>query len=118
MNRTRTYFVTCDVTANVTFEVEAHDSEEAKEIANQLNFTLLIVGEPGIGQQDYLRLWKEKAHDNVYFWGKETNPQIMRILYENAFLTAIPSVTEMLPLVIFESLSQKTPVLCTTHCGG
>lgn len=25
------------MTANVTFEVEAHDSEEAKEIANQLN---------------------------------------------------------------------------------
>ena len=34
---TRTYFVTCDVTANVTFEVEAHDSAEAQEIANQLN---------------------------------------------------------------------------------
>ena len=34
---TRTYFVTCDVTANVTFEVEAHDELEAQEIANQLN---------------------------------------------------------------------------------
>ena len=37
MTETRTYFVTCDVTANVTFEVEAHDIEEAKEIANRLN---------------------------------------------------------------------------------
>lgn len=37
MTETRTYFVTCDVTANVTFEVEAHDSEEAQEIANRLN---------------------------------------------------------------------------------
>ena len=34
---TKTYFVTFDVTANVTFEVEAHDSAEAKKIANQLN---------------------------------------------------------------------------------
>lgn len=34
---TRTYFVTFDVTANGTFEVEAHDEVEAKEIANQLN---------------------------------------------------------------------------------
>ena len=34
---TKTYFVTCDVTANVTFEVEAHDSEEGQEIANRLN---------------------------------------------------------------------------------
>lgn len=37
MTRTRTYFVTFDVTANVTFEVEAHDEVEAQEIANQLN---------------------------------------------------------------------------------
>ena len=36
-NMTRTYFVTFDVTANVTFEVEAHDELEAQEIANQLN---------------------------------------------------------------------------------
>ena len=42
MTRNRTYFVTCDVTANVTFEVEAHDSEEAKEIANQLNVRDLL----------------------------------------------------------------------------
>lgn len=34
---TRTYFVTFDVTANVTFEVEAHDEVEAQAIANQLN---------------------------------------------------------------------------------
>lgn len=34
---TRKYFVTFDVTANVTFEVEAHDEVEAQEIANQLN---------------------------------------------------------------------------------
>lgn len=34
---TKTYFVTFDVTANVTFEVEAHDEVEAQEIANQLN---------------------------------------------------------------------------------
>ena len=34
---TKTYFVTCDVVTNVTFEVEAHDSEEAQEIANRLN---------------------------------------------------------------------------------
>ena len=34
---TRTYHVTFDVTANVTFEVEAHDEVEAQELANQLN---------------------------------------------------------------------------------
>ena len=37
MTETKTYFVTCDVTANVTFEIEAHDCEEAQEIANRLN---------------------------------------------------------------------------------
>ena len=39
---TRTYFVTCDVTANVTFEVEAHDPEEAKEIATGRNLSDLM----------------------------------------------------------------------------
>lgn len=87
------------------------------EIANELQLNLLIVGEPGIGQQDYYQRCKNIAGNNVVFGGKETNPNIMRQLYKGAYLTAIPSVTEMLPLVIFESLSQHTPVLCTTHCG-
>lgn len=87
------------------------------EIANELNLKLIIVGEPGIGQNSYYNLCKKKSKNNVFFWGKEANPNIMRRLYKNALLTAIPSKTEMLPLVIFESLSQKTPVLCTTHCG-
>lgn len=87
------------------------------EIANELKLNLLIVGEVGTGHKDYFELCKKKAGDNVYFWGKESNPNILRSLYKRASLTAIPSKTEMLPLVIFESLSQNTPVLCTSHCG-
>ncbi len=87
------------------------------KISNELKLNLIIVGEPGTGQKDYFDLCKNSAGDNVLFWGKESNPNIMRALYNKAALTAIPSITEMLPLVIFESLSQKTPVLCTTHCG-
>ena len=87
------------------------------EIANELNLNLLIVGERGAGQEDYYNLCKEKAGHNIFFWGKEVDTNRMRMLYQHASLTAIPSVTEMLPLVIFESLSQNTPVLCTTHCG-
>ena len=87
------------------------------EVANEMGLNLLIVGEPGSGQKKYYQICKEKAGDNVVFWGKEIDPNIMRVIYKNALITAIPSKTEMLPLVIFESLSQKTPVLCTTNCG-
>lgn len=87
------------------------------EIANELKFNLLIVGEPGSGHKDYYDTCKNISGNNVFFWGKESNPKIMRSLYKKALLTAIPSITEMLPLVIFESLSQQTPVLCTTQCG-
>lgn len=87
------------------------------KIANELNLNLIIVGEPGLGQLVYDKECRRVAGDTVYFWGKELNVANMRMLYKNAILTVIPSVTEMLPLVIFESLSQKTPVLCTDHCG-
>ena len=41
----------------------------------------------------------------------------MKYLYRNAKLTVIPSLSEMVPLVVFESLSQLTPVVCTNRCG-
>lgn len=87
------------------------------EISNELGLKLIIIGEPGAGQLEYTKLCKQKSGENIYYWGKVSNPNIMRMLYKNASLTVIPSITEMLPLVIFESLSQKTPVLCTTKCG-
>lgn len=87
------------------------------EAAKQLNFNILIVGDPGTGMHDYFNICKEYGGENVYFWGRENDPSKMKVIYEKAALTAIPSKTEMLPLVIYESLSQGTPVLCTTNCG-
>ena len=87
------------------------------EIVNELGLSLIIVGEPGAGQANYYNKCKDEAGENVHFWGREANPNRLRLLYKNAMLTVIPSLTEMLPLVIYESLSQRTPVLCTTNCG-
>lgn len=87
------------------------------EIVNDLGINLIIVGESGAGHINYFNRCKEVSGRNVYFWGRESNPNKLRLLYKNATLTAIPSLTEMLPLVIYESLSQGTPVLCTTKCG-
>ena len=47
----------------------------------------------------------------------EKNPLVLKYLYQKAKVTAIPSYSEMVPLVAFESLSQKTPVICTNRCG-
>lgn len=86
-------------------------------VVNKLGLNLVIVGEAAAGQKDYEDRCRKEAGSNVFFWGKEFNKQVMVSLYQNADFTIIPSLTEMLPLVIFESLSQNTPVICTTKCG-
>lgn len=120
------YFRNDDIEINLPFEnyllivgrIEPDKNQlPLIEIANEMSLNLLIVGESGVGQTNYYNLCRKKSHQNIFYWGQETNPKILRQLYRNAALTVIPSVTEMLPLVIFESLSQRTPVLCTTHCG-
>lgn len=87
------------------------------KVANALNMNLIIVGEPGSGGPSYLQKCKSIARKNVYFWGLEKNQNVIKQLYKHATLTVIPSYSEMLPLVAFESLSQKTPVVCTNRCG-
>lgn len=87
------------------------------EVAKTLNMNLIIVGEPGNGGPSYLQKCKSIAGDNVCFWGLEKNQKVLKQLYRHAALTVIPSYSEMLPLVAFESLSQKTPVVCTNRCG-
>lgn len=86
-------------------------------VVNKLRLNLIVVGEAAAGQREYEERCRKEAGSNVFFWGKELNKQIMATLYQNADFTIIPSITEMLPLVIFESLSQNTPVICTTKCG-
>lgn len=85
--------------------------------ANKLGMSVIIVGETGIGHDDYAAKCRKEAGENVIFWGKELDTSVLRKLYKNALLTVIQSYSEILPLVTFESLSQKTPVLCTNQCG-
>lgn len=85
--------------------------------ANKLGKNVIIVGEAGNGHSDYEKQCRREAGENVLFWGKELDKSVLRKLYKNAALTVIQSYSEILPLVTFESLSQKTPVLCTNQCG-
>lgn len=87
------------------------------EVAMTLNMNLIIVGEPGNSGDSYLRQCKSNANDNIFFWGLEHDTKALKQLYRQAALTVIPSLSEMAPLVAFESLSQKTPVVCTNRCG-
>lgn len=86
-------------------------------VAKKLNMNLLIVGEPGAAGGNYLEKCKSEASNNIFFWGVEKDAKVMKYLYSKAKLTVIPSYSEMVPLVAFESLSQKTPVVCTNRCG-
>lgn len=83
------------------------------DIANRHNINLLIVGEPGIGEHGYYEKCKSIAGPTVCFWGRETNLRRLKYLYKMASVTVIPSYSEMVPLVVFESLKMKTPVVCT-----
>lgn len=84
---------------------------------NALDKNLIIVGEPGSEGTHYLEECRRISGDNIHFWGLEKNPLVLKHLYQQASLTVIPSYSEMVPLVAFESLSQKTPVICTNRCG-
>lgn len=84
---------------------------------NELNLNLIIVGEPGSDGEGYLSACKRISGPNIHYWGLEKNPLVLKYLYQKAKVTAIPSYSEMVPLVAFESLSQKTPVICTNRCG-
>lgn len=84
---------------------------------NELNKNLIIVGEPGSDGSGYLEACRKISGPNIHFWGLEKNPLVLKYLYQYASLTTIPSYSEMVPLVAFESLSQRTPVLCTNRCG-
>jgi glycosyltransferase involved in cell wall biosynthesis len=87
------------------------------KIANSQNMNLLIVGEPGIGEKRYFEECKRMAGSNIFFWGRETNLHRLKFLYKMAAVTVIPSFSEMVPLVVYESLKMKTPVVCTDRCS-
>lgn len=92
---------------------------EAIRAITSLNRNLIIVGNPGPGKEgnDYFDLCKKCSGSNIHFWGPEYNSLKLKTLYKKAKATLIPSYSEMLPLVVFESLSMRTPVVCTNRCG-
>lgn len=83
---------------------------------NKLKRNLIIVGGDGF-DKNYIQQCKQESGDNVYYWGLERNPYILKCLYKQAGITVIPSLSEMAPLVAFESVAMGTPVLCTKNCG-
>lgn len=89
----------------------------AIQAINELGLNMIIVGKAGPNSENYLERCKAISRNNICYWGPEYNKQKLALLYKKADLTIIPSKSEMVPLVVFESLSQKTPVICTNRCG-
>ena len=87
------------------------------QAVNKLGLNLIIIGEAGAYNHEYIDQCKSISKGNVYYWGVEKNKLLLKYLYKNATLTVVPSYSEMAPLVVFESLKMRTPVLCTSHCG-
>lgn len=87
------------------------------KVAKAMGLSLIIVGQEGTNGSDYYESCRRESLDNVLFWGAEKNQYVLKALYQKAAVTVIPSYSEMVPLVAFESLSQKTPVVCTDRCG-
>ena len=85
--------------------------------ANLIGMNLIIVGEPVTSSIEYASQCKRIAGPNVFFWGKEKNPYALKKLYSQASVTVIASYSEMLPLVIYESFSAGTPVVCTNKAS-
>lgn len=85
--------------------------------AKEMGLSLIIVGQEGTTGTEYFDACRREATEGVLFWGREKNQYILKALYQKAAVTVIPSYSEMVPLVAFESLSQKTPVVCTNRCG-
>ncbi len=84
---------------------------------NKLGLNLIIVGEPGIYGLSYYEKCKSISGKNVFYWGKETDIDIIKELYRRASVTVVASFSEMVPLVVFESLQMGTPVVCTNRCS-
>lgn len=84
---------------------------------NELGLNMIIVGKVGPESESYLEKCKEISRTNIFYWGAEYDKQKLAVLYKNADVTIVSSKSEMVPLVVFESLSQKTPVVCTDRCG-
>ena len=89
----------------------------AIQAINELGLNMIIVGKAGPISDNYFERCKASSRNNICYWGTEYNKQKLALLYKKADLTIIPSKSEMVPLVVFESLSQKTPVVCTNRCG-
>lgn len=84
---------------------------------NKLGLNLVIVGEPGISGHSYYKKCNDISGKNIFYWGKECNVEVLKVLYRQAMTTVIASYSEMVPLVVFESLKMGTPVVCTNRCS-
>lgn len=78
------------------------------------DYVLVIVGDGECLEQLKIEVKNRKIEDNVYFAG---NKRDVRPYYKIAKVTIIPSLTEGLALVAYESLSMKTPVI-SADVGG
>ncbi len=58
------------------------------------------------------------AYSNVHYWGRlNYDDQLLSSIYAAAGVFCLPSLSEVMPLSVLESLAAGTPVVCTKHHG-
>lgn len=85
-------------------------------IAKRLKLKLLIIGD--IRDPQYYEICKKESEGgHIEFLGYIENLSLQfREILASAGLVIVPSYSEVLPLTAIESISLKTPVVCTSEC--
>ena len=86
------------------------------KICKKLNYKLILIGPESKQEPNYVSACKELGYGFVSFLGFiDNNSQEFMNLVAKAKLFVLPSLNEVLPISVFESLILGTPVVCTNN---
>jgi glycosyltransferase involved in cell wall biosynthesis len=78
------------------------------------NLKMAIVGKGDF--EGYLKDYA-RAMENVVFTGYVGSPEVRKILYENSLLVVVPSLYEVLPMVVLEAMARGKAII-GSNVGG
>lgn len=87
-----------------------HDLVEAFESSPQPDGRKLVIAGSANHDSDYVRILRARANDRVLFLGVQPR-SVLKRLYENCALFAMPSYHEGLPIAALEAASCAAPML-------
>jgi glycosyltransferase involved in cell wall biosynthesis len=109
--------VKSDYIVNIGSVNQRKNQELLIRVAKELGIPLKIIG-PLNDQEYYQKCVKAAENANVEFLGSLNNlSSEFSNTVSGARMMILPSLSEVLPISVFESLCLGTPVLCTNNCS-